>query len=672
MNTQTDQSASRRNLGTRYKTEMFGGFEMRVAGRIKENILSALMVAALLFLIGTPAHAAGVTLFTTQAPKDLAQSDGANVTYELGTVFQSNVAGQITAIRFWKDAKETGTHTGHVWSGGGKLLATVTFVNETASGWQQQALSTPLSIAASTKYVVTVNTGGTYYVSTTYGLASKITNGNLSTVVGNNGLYGYPGKFPTHSWNASNYFRDIVFVPSAISSSAAIAPAITTQPSSKSITAGQTATFTMAATGTSPMTYQWSKNGAAISGATSSTYTTPAETTSDNNAKFTVAVSNSAGSVISNAAILTVNAVAVAPAITSQPASQSVMAGQSATFNVAATGTSPMTFQWRKNGTAISGAIASTYTTPAETTTDNKAQFTVAVGNTMGTATSNTAVLTVNSVITAPTITTQPANQTVVAGQTATFTVSTTGTSPMTYQWSKNGSAISGATLATYTTPAETISDNNAKFAVAVSNSAGNATSNAATLTVKAATLALNASTSSVSFGSVTVSSTSSKNVTLTNAGNSTITVSGVTVSGAGFNASGVSTGLILNPGQTATLTATFSPSTAVSVTGSIAVASNASNSPDTIALSGTGVAVVNHSATLSWTPSTSAVTGYNTYSTTTSGGPYKKLNSTPDAVTSYTDSTVQAGQTYYYVVTDVDSSGTESIYSNEVSATIP
>ena len=94
------------------------------------------------------------------------------------------------------------------------------------------------------------------------------------------------------------------------------------------------------------MTYQWSKNGTAMSGATSSSYTTPAETTSDNNATFSVTVSNSAGSAASSAAILTVNAAAVAPTITSQPASQTVNAGLTATFNVAATGnSSPMTYQ---------------------------------------------------------------------------------------------------------------------------------------------------------------------------------------------------------------------------------------------------------------------------------------------------------------------------------------
>ena len=95
-------------------------------------------------------------------------------------------------------------------------------------------------------------------------------------------------------------------------------------------------------------------------------------------------VSNSAGSVTSNAATLTVNAAPVAPSITTQPASQTVTAGQTATFSVTATGTAPLSYQWSKNGAAISGATSSSYTTPATTTADNGAQFTVVVSNSVG------------------------------------------------------------------------------------------------------------------------------------------------------------------------------------------------------------------------------------------------------------------------------------------------
>jgi hypothetical protein len=187
-----------------------------------------------------------------------------------------------------------------------------------------------------------------------------------------------------------------------------------------------------------------------------------------------------------------------------------------------------------------------------------------------------------------------------------------------------------------------------------------------------ASTAALNASSTSLNFGNVAIASSSVLGVTFKNAGNSNVTISNVSISGSGFTASGVSTGQILAPAQTATLNVTFTPAAAASVTGSVTVASNATNSPATISLSGTGVQPVSHSVTLNWTASTSTVAGYNTYRSTVSGGPYTKLNSALVTSIQYTDSTVQAGQTYYYVVTSVDSSDVESTYSNRVPATVP
>ena len=219
-----------------------------------------------------------------------------------------------------------------------------------------------------------------------------------------------------------------------------------------------------------------------------SSYTTPATTLADNGAKFDVVVSNSAGSVTSSPATLTVSPASMAPTITMQPVNQTVITGQMATFTVTAIGASPLSYQWRKNLTVISGANAPSYTTPATSITDNAAKFDLIVSNSLGTATSNQAILTVNSAPVAPTITTQPANQTVAAGQTATFSVVATGTAPLTYQWQKNGSAISGATATSYTTPVTTTADSGELFRVVVTNSAGNVTSNSATLTVNPGT----------------------------------------------------------------------------------------------------------------------------------------------------------------------------------------
>jgi len=266
------------------------------------------------------------------------------------------------------------------------------------------------------------------------------------------------------------------------------APAMTTQPSNMTVAAGQTATFSVVASGTAPLSYQWRKNTTNISGATTSSYTTPVTTSADNGAKFDVVVSNSAGNITSAQATLTVSSAPVAPTITTQPANQTVSAGQTATFSVFAGGTAPLSYQWRKNTANISGATASSYTTPVTTSADNGAKFDVVVSNSAGNITSAQAMLTVNSAPIAPTITTQPVNQTVSAGQTATFSVVAGGTAPLTYQWQKNGSGITGATAASYTTPVTTTADSGELFRVVVNNSAGNVTSNSATLTVNPGT----------------------------------------------------------------------------------------------------------------------------------------------------------------------------------------
>src|SRR5207253_956006 len=197
--------------------------------------------------------------------------------------------------------------------------------------------------------------------------------------------------------------------------------------------AGHTASFPDTALCRSPLSYQWQRAGVPISGATLASYTTPSTTSADNGEQFTVVVSNTAGSVTSSVATLTVNS---PPTITSQPASRTVTAGQTASFSVTATGTAPLSYQWQRAGVPPIWATLASYTTPSTTSGDNGAQFTVVVSNTAGSVTSSVATLTVNS---PPTITTQPASRTVTAGQTATFSVTATGTAPLSYQWQGGG-----------------------------------------------------------------------------------------------------------------------------------------------------------------------------------------------------------------------------------------
>ncbi len=181
----------------------------------------------------------------------------------------------------------------------------------------------------------------------------------------------------------------------------------------------------------------------------------------------------------------------------------------------------------------------------------------------------------------------------------------------------------------------------------------------------------LTANPASINFGSVTVQTSKSQTVTLTNSGNSSISLSQLTVAGTGFSQSGLSMPLTLAAGQSTTFNAIFDPATSGALSGTATVVSNATNSPTTIALSGSGTAPATHSVNLSWNGATGDM-GYYVYVATISGGPYTRLVSSPMTTTSYTDAGVTSGQTYFFVTTAIDSSGLESAYSNEATAVIP
>ena len=265
--------------------------------------------------------------------------------------------------------------------------------------------------------------------------------------------------------------------------SAATVPTITTQPTSQSVTVGATATFSVAASGTGSLTYQWSKNGSVVSGATGATLSL-SNVQSGDAGSYTAVVTNSAGSVTSNAASLIVSTSASGPNIATQPESLTVTAGGSAAFTVVASGTAPLSYQWSKNGAAIVGATGSTFALSSSQLSD-AGSYSVVVSNATGSVTSTVATLTVNASASGsgPLITVQPTNQTATVGFLAQFSVTATPFLGLTYQWYKNGSAISGATSFLYTVNTVTSVDAGA-YTVIVSNGVGSVTSAAATLTV--------------------------------------------------------------------------------------------------------------------------------------------------------------------------------------------
>jgi hypothetical protein len=181
----------------------------------------------------------------------------------------------------------------------------------------------------------------------------------------------------------------------------------------------------------------------------------------------------------------------------------------------------------------------------------------------------------------------------------------------------------------------------------------------------------LSVSPSSLSFGNVTVGSTESKAGTLT-AGASSVTVNSDATTSSEFTISGISLPATIPAGQSVSYKVTFAPNASGGASGTLAFKTSAAGITATELVSGTGVSQQTYTVDLSWTASTSQVSGYNIYRGTASGGPYSKLNSSVDANTSYLDGTVSASQTYYYVTTAVNSGGQESAYSNQVPVTIP
>ncbi len=166
--------------------------------------------------VGSGSNTCPCTIWNNAAVPALV-SQGDNSAVELGVKFRADVDGSITGLRFYKSPNSTGQHVGNLWTSNGTLLATVTFTNATASGWQQMNLLSPVAITANTTYVVSYHTVD-YAVDIGYFATSGVNSSPLRAIAdgedGPNGVYLYgSGGFPTQTWNSSNYWADVVFSP---------------------------------------------------------------------------------------------------------------------------------------------------------------------------------------------------------------------------------------------------------------------------------------------------------------------------------------------------------------------------------------------------------------------------------------------------------------------------
>lgn len=292
--------------------------------------------------------------------------------------------------------------------------------------------------------------------------------------------------------------QSLIFVVDTTSAPVAV-PVISTQPQSQNVVEGETVTFTVQADGAT--TYQWQRStdgGLSYSpvGQNSAGVSLAAALT-DNGSMWRVLASNAGGVTTSSVAQLTVTQRVVAPAVTSDPGNQTVIEGETASFTVVGTGTPVPTVEWQARSatntdpeagwSTIEGASGATYTTPATSLSQSGTQFRAVLRNAGGTAASLPATLTVRSQVIAPTITSAPQSRSVQEGQFGVFAVSAAGTTPLSYQWFRNGQAIVGATG----TEVLVLADPNDvgssyQITVQVGNPAGTVTSTAAQMTVTA------------------------------------------------------------------------------------------------------------------------------------------------------------------------------------------
>ncbi len=247
-----------------------------------------------------------------------------------------------------------------------------------------------------------------------------------------------------------------------------IAPAITQQPVSLSVTQGQSATFTVGATGT-PLSYFWKQNGAPILGATNASLTF-GSVVFTNGGTYTCLVSNFLGNVVSSNAVLTVSA---PPTITFQPVGSTMGVGSNITLTVTAIGTGPLAYQWSKDSAPLAGLTNSSFTITNVQTSDSGG-YSVVVTNALGSITSSVASISV--IYYPPIIAAQPVGATLLVGSNFTLTVTASGTAPLAYQWRKNGGDVAGAIGTSYNVTGVQTNDTGA-YTVLVTNVAGSVTS---------------------------------------------------------------------------------------------------------------------------------------------------------------------------------------------------
>ena len=268
-------------------------------------------------------------------------------------------------------------------------------------------------------------------------------------------------------------------------------PKVTRHPVSQTTNPGKSVTFSVSASGTPPLSFQWLKDGTMIDGQTSETFTIHSVSENDEGV-FSCRITNDAGSVESDAAQLYVTA---PPEVTRHPMSQTINPGKSVTFSVSASGDPPLSFQWLKDGKQIKEQTAEILTIDS-VSEKNKGVFSCRITNAAGSVESDAAQLSVTAppddisakakliVQLPPEVTRHPASQTINPGKSVTFSVSASGTPPLSFQWKKDGIDIAGATADNFTI-ASAQKDDEGVYTCEVRNDFSHVVSSAARLVIE-------------------------------------------------------------------------------------------------------------------------------------------------------------------------------------------
>ena len=356
-------------------------------------------------------------------------------------------------------------------------------IYSSGSAGKCQSMNPPVIVTEPVGQTVAVGSNATFSVAATgfpalayqwlFNDTNIISGATNSILTLNNVQLNQAGSYSVTITNALGY----VTSSNAALSVLALAPAIISQPSNQTVDVGQNAAFSVTAAGTLPISYQWRFQGTNLLNATNSLLALNSVQINQTG-NYAVLITNIFGLALSTNAVL--NVIGLPPTIGTQPANRTVTAGLNTTFSVTAGGSPPLSYQWTFQGTNLPNAtnslLALTNVQPSQA-----GVYSVLVTNAFGSLLGNNATLTVIAL--PPTILTQPSNQVVYVGFPATFSVSASGNTPLSYQWKLEGTNLPGAT-STLLTLASVQTNQAGNYTVLVTNAFGSALSSNAVLTV--------------------------------------------------------------------------------------------------------------------------------------------------------------------------------------------